>query len=177
MATVTLSLGSNVPYKTQAPYSILLGACRRLETVVERCAFSSVYQTKPMYVENQNDFLNMVVRGETKFSPRALLSKIHEIENAFGRNRKNEIRFGERTLDIDIELYGEFSLAERDLVIPHPRMLERAFVLLPLLEILDETADNKKKGNYAKILEGLGNQGVEKFASREKFLRDIRSKQ
>lgn len=126
-----------------------------------------------MYVENQNDFLNIVVRGKTNFSPREILKEIHKIENEFGRNRKNEIRFGSRTLDIDIELFGNCTINERDLIIPHPRMNERAFVLVPLLEILDENADDVTRENYAKILEGLGNQGVEKFASREKFLRDI----
>ena len=103
-----------------------------------------------------------------KLSDFSLLKKINEIEAFFGRDRKKEIRFGPRTLDLDIELFGEENIKTPLLEIPHPRMKERAFVLIPTIEILTNSADINLKKEYEKCLEKLrkqGTLGVEKICS------------
>jgi 2-amino-4-hydroxy-6-hydroxymethyldihydropteridine diphosphokinase len=88
----------------------------------------------------QPRFLNAVVALETELAPRALLEALLEIERALGRDRSAGIENGPRTLDLDILLYGDLVLSEDGLVIPHPRMAERAFVLAPLHEVAREIA-------------------------------------
>ena len=96
-------------------------------------ACSRVWETDPVGRVEQPDFLNVVVRAEVRLDPRELLAACHRVETALGRVR--ETRWGPRTIDIDILLYGGRTIDEPDLSVPHPRMLERAFVLLPLLEL------------------------------------------
>jgi 2-amino-4-hydroxy-6-hydroxymethyldihydropteridine diphosphokinase len=96
---------------------------------------SSIYDTAPWGPVPQENYLNQVICISTTLSPRALLDQLHEIERAAGRDRKNEVRFGPRTLDLDILIYGERTIDEDGLTIPHPRIGERAFVLVPLAEI------------------------------------------
>jgi 2-amino-4-hydroxy-6-hydroxymethyldihydropteridine diphosphokinase len=98
-------------------------------------ARSSDYQTPPWGVENQAPFVNLCLAIETTLTPHRLLTRIHEVERALGRNRASETRWGPRTCDIDILSYGDVTLNEPDLVLPHPRMFERGFVLMPLAEI------------------------------------------
>ena len=102
-----------------------------------------------MYVVDQEDFYNMALVGllDDGICARALLEKIHEIEAAFGRAREKEIRFGPRSLDIDIEFFGRQKILEPDLQIPHPRLKERAFVLTPLLEVLDSLESKEAAQN------------------------------
>ncbi len=94
---------------------------------------SSVYETAPVGPVEQPDFLNLVAAADTTLSPEELLSVAQEIERRLHRVRT--IRWGPRTLDIDILLYGDRILHREELTIPHPRMEERAFVLIPLLEV------------------------------------------
>jgi len=94
---------------------------------------SSLYETEPVGWRDQPWFLNCVVAIETSLRPRQLLAAIQRIEATFGRQRT--LVNGPRTLDIDILLYGSECVNEPDLVIPHPRMLQRRFVLEPLAEI------------------------------------------
>lgn len=94
---------------------------------------SSIYETAPVGPVEQPDFLNMVAAADTTLSPEELLSVALEIEGRLHRVRT--IRWGPRTLDIDILLYGDCIVQQKDLTIPHPRMEERAFVLIPLLEV------------------------------------------
>ncbi len=96
-------------------------------------------------------------------TPFALLKKIHEIEKKYGRDRENEIRFGPRPLDIDIEEFGGLVVDEPPvLMIPHPRVHERQFVLLPAIEILTTSADEQLKAKFKKFLSVLPDQGVAK---------------
>lgn len=129
-----------------------------------------------MYVADQDDFYNMAVSGRTELSVHELLSKIHEIEAELGRDRKNEIRNGPRSIDIDIELFGneeihfsDSSDPMKNLEVPHPRIYERAFVLIPLLEVLPPDADIQKRDFFEKSLAKIGNQGVELWKSRQSF--------
>ena len=98
-------------------------------------ARSSDYRTPPWGVTDQPPFVNACIAVETSLSPYALLKRAHEVERAFGRDRQNESRWGPRTLDIDIIDYDGVVLDDPMLTLPHPRLFERAFVLVPLAEI------------------------------------------
>lgn len=141
-------------------------ACEKLKSVLESVVCSSVYITKARYVTNQDDFYNMVVKGyvSDSMSPYDLLNIIHEIEAEGGRNREKEIRFGPRSLDIDIEEFGDIVVSDEILQIPHPRIQERAFVLIPALEILDESSDYLLRKRYESFLKDLPEQGVSKYS-------------
>ncbi len=180
MVFVVLGLGSNKAFCGMSPLELLKKACVLLKPFFTDFTFSSVYSTKPMYVADQDDFLNMAVAGfidEEMFSPQELLKGIHEIEESLGRKRENEIRNGPRSMDIDIELWGNkkiFVLDKDDpmknLQVPHPRLAERAFVLIPLLEISDESADSIQREVLLSALSKTGSGGVEKKIDRSVFL-------
>ena len=157
MKRVLLGLGSNKSFQNKPPLELLGCACTELSRILKEPVFSSVYRTKAMYVEDQDDFYNMAVLGyvDDILSPFELLSYIHEIEAKYGRNREEEIRFGPRSLDIDIELFGDDVINTPDLQIPHIRIKERAFVLIPALEILSDSTDKKIRDEYAECLEKL----------------------
>ena len=128
---VYLALGSNV----DDPVMQLNWALERLRNL-PNTQFRQVSQfrmTKPVGFLEQPDILNAVVELDTYLSARALLSEVLALEKE--RKRERSIKNGPRTLDIDILLYGEESINEPDLIIPHPRMWERDFVLIPLYEI------------------------------------------
>jgi len=96
---------------------------------------SSDYRTPPWGIEDQPPFINACILVETALPPRELLARGQMVERMFGRDRNRETRWGPRTLDIDLIDYGGETLAAPDLTLPHPRVLERAFVLVPLMEI------------------------------------------
>ena len=96
-------------------------------------AVSSLYRSAPVGYADQPDFINAVVKVESQLAPHELLDALHVIENRHGRRRSR--RNAPRTLDLDLLLYGTLVLDEDGLILPHPRMHERAFVLLPLAEI------------------------------------------
>lgn len=97
---------------------------------------SSIYETDPVGYEDQPDFLNMVIEVDTALKPMELLRYLQSIEERLGRERM--IRFGPRTIDLDILLYNQENIKMEHLEVPHPRMHERAFVLVPLAEIAPE---------------------------------------
>lgn len=96
---------------------------------------SPSYLTPAWGVKDQPPFINCCAAIETTLSPPALLKRVQELERAFGRDRTNERRWGPRKLDIDIVAYDDVSMNDPDLVLPHPRLFERAFVLVPLADI------------------------------------------
>jgi 2-amino-4-hydroxy-6-hydroxymethyldihydropteridine diphosphokinase len=98
---------------------------------------SRFHDTKPVGVEDQPDFLNAVARIETSLAPRPLLEALLELERGFGRDRARERRWGPRTLDLDLLLFGDRQIDEPGLTVPHPRLLERPFVTEPLREVMD----------------------------------------
>ena len=102
---------------------------------VRLIARSSDYRTPPWGITAQPPFINLCIAVETELPPDALLERARATEAQFGRNRAAEIRWGPRPLDIDILTYGDVVLDEESLTLPHPRLLERAFVLVPLAEI------------------------------------------
>lgn len=164
---VVLGLGSNRATlhdeKKLAPHQILEKACRKLSVFMHAMRMSSVYRTAPMYVEDQDDFYNMAVYGLFDGTPEFLLQCTQDIEAHFGRNRLNEVRNGPRSLDIDIELFADRSIESSILHIPHPRLSERAFILIPMLEILPEYAEVKLRDFYISCLKKIKSDDVVKF--------------
>ncbi|MCJ8143782.1 2-amino-4-hydroxy-6-hydroxymethyldihydropteridine diphosphokinase [Ancylobacter sp. A5.8] len=124
-------------------------------------ARSSLYETPPWGPVPQGPYLNLVVAVETELSARELLNMALGVEHAFGRDRTREVRFGPRTIDIDILLYGDEVIAEPDLEIPHPRMMERAFALIPLSELAPDLVIGGVKVTDA--LAGLDRSGIVKL--------------
>ncbi|HOO60929.1 MAG TPA: 2-amino-4-hydroxy-6-hydroxymethyldihydropteridine diphosphokinase [Bacillota bacterium] len=131
MSEVYLSLGSNIENREEHLYTALRMLATDKLTVLH--AISSVYETDPVGYTEQAAFLNLACRITTSRSPHDLLDLLHEIENTLHRTR--EIHWGPRTIDIDILTYDDCIMNEPDLVLPHPRMYERGFVLVPLQEI------------------------------------------
>ena len=131
METVYLGLGSNLGNREEN----LRVARQRIDQLpgVFLTCVSSLYETSPWGIKDQTDFLNQVVQVITELSPQEVLRACQQIESDLGRKR--EIRWGPRNIDIDILLYGVKVLVEEDLIIPHPYLTERAFVLVPLIEL------------------------------------------
>lgn len=122
---------------------------------------SSDYRTPPWGVTEQPPFVNACIAVETRLSPRGLLDRAQEVERAFGRDRHRETRWGPRTLDIDILSYDDVTLDEPMLTLPHPRLFERAFVLVPLTEIApDATVAGR---SLAESLGRLDRRGIERL--------------
>ncbi len=172
MVNVLLGLGSNRSFNGKEPVSLLKEACLSLRTILKDIRFSSIYKSAAMYYLNQEDFYNMAVTGKYEGSAFELLDDIHKIEETYGRDRKKEIRNGPRPIDIDIELFGSMKINSPSLIIPHERMLERAFVLMPAIEILEENADVSKKDIefYKKKLFSIKNQQqINLYLSKEEF--------
>lgn len=145
---VFIALGSNLGNREE----YLLRATEALEKLMTsplKC--SRVYETKPVGFVDQPDFLNLVVQSTTQLQPLQLLEQLHEIEQKLGRKRN--IRFGPRTIDLDILLFGNRYECFHDLQIPHPRMWQRAFVMVPLAEL----APGRR---------GLGGESVSVLAAR-----------
>jgi 2-amino-4-hydroxy-6-hydroxymethyldihydropteridine diphosphokinase len=126
---VYLALGSNLGDRR----ANLAAALARLRERVTVEAVSSLYETEPAYITEQPRFLNAVLRGRTTLGADELLAFVKVIERALGRLAGP--RFGPRLVDIDLLLYGDAALVTPDLTIPHPRMAERPFVLIPLAEL------------------------------------------
>ncbi|MBQ1660881.1 MAG: 2-amino-4-hydroxy-6-hydroxymethyldihydropteridine diphosphokinase [Treponema sp.] len=162
MDGVVLGLGSNRSYNGKSPVQLLSEACSMIAPFLPGMICSPVYRTAAMYVENQDDFYNMVVSGSFDGTPRELLDKIHAVEKSLGRDRSLEFRNGPRSLDVDIELFGNLVVHETDLIVPHERFFERAFVLVPLLDILRENADSNRNSIecYELRLKSLGDQRI-----------------
>ena len=132
MAEAFVALGSNLGDREE---NLTAARAALADGVLAQIAASSIYETAPWGPVPQGRYLNQVVRGTTKLAPKALLARLLDIERTLGRERDGVERYGPRTIDLDILLFGGEKFAEPDLQIPHPRMMERAFVLVPLAEI------------------------------------------
>ena len=117
-------------------------------------AMSSVYETEPMYREDQNWFLNCVVVVETDVEPGRLLKWLKETERKMGRDRQ-AARNAPRIIDMDILFYGEQVVSGHSLEVPHPRIAERAFVLVPLNEVRPRLVHPVSRKSVAELLEDL----------------------
>ena len=132
MNQVYLSIGTNIGERAKN----LQQAVRLLMERVKVKQVSSIYETAAVGYTEQADFLNIAVHVETSLLPEEMLAVCQHIENKLGRVR--EFRWGPRIIDLDILLYNEENIQTEQLIVPHPRMYERAFVLVPLKDIAVE---------------------------------------
>ena len=159
---VYIGLGSNLGDRSTHISKAISDIKHRLKG--EILAVSSIYETSPVGVENHPDFLNCVCLVKTKFDLHQILKKLLAIEKSHGRGSRCTVT--PRTLDLDILLCGGLTLNESNLVVPHPRITERAFVLIPLAEISPNLTHPLWGMNVTRLLEALAYTGkVEKIGT------------
>ena len=129
MTTAYIALGSNLGDRE----ATLNSALKRLRDLGEVTAVSSIFETDPVGFADQPPYLNAVIELGTKLSAEELLTELQKVEMEYGRERS--FQNAPRTLDLDLLLYGDIVIESAELIVPHPRMHERAFVLTPLVEI------------------------------------------
>jgi 2-amino-4-hydroxy-6-hydroxymethyldihydropteridine diphosphokinase len=161
MKTAYLSLGSNVGERER----MLSEALRLLEGPGLHVArVSPVYETEPQDVKNQPWFLNLVAEVQSGLFPMQLLTRVRKIERELGRKRT--VNKGPRGIDIDILLYGESVIDTKDLVVPHPRMAERRFVLQPLADLAPDLRHPVLRRSVKELLSAVSGQAVRQFAAK-----------
>lgn len=159
MADVLIALGGNVGDVRTTFRKTIANICGMAQAVL--LARSSDYVTPPWGEENQARFVNACIEIETSLDPHALLFTLHKIEKQFGRDRAKEQRWGPRPLDLDILAYDDVSLQKPELTLPHPRLFERAFVLVPLAEIVPDRLIGGRSVRAA--LAQLSTEGIEQL--------------
>ena len=163
MANALLALGGNVGDVRATLDRAEAMLCERGD--IQLRAKSSDYRTPPWGVTDQPPFVNRCLAVETALAPLALLDRAQSVERALGRDRTQERRWGPRTVDIDILAYDDLVLDDPRLTLPHPRLFERAFVLVPLAEIAPDRiiAGVRVKDALAEV----DPAGIEKLAPRD----------
>lgn len=136
MAEAFLALGGNVGDVRNTFAAAIAILCQ--DGAVRLTARSSDYRTPPWGVTDQPPFVNAVIAVMTTLSPHALLAHAQACERALGRDRAREQHWGPRTIDIDLLAYDDLTLHDPALTLPHPRLFERAFVLVPLAEVASD---------------------------------------
>lgn len=159
MTIVYIGLGSNMDSQAQSPLQHITTAIQSLGDIesTRMIHISSLYKSKPVGSQDQDDYINAVTKLETELKPLALLDNVQAIENEHGRVR-NE-RWGARTLDLDILIFGEEIIENDRLTIPHVEMINRAFVLVPLAEI-DAGCSIPGKGFVSDLLLDIDQDGL-----------------
>ncbi len=148
-------MGSNLASHAGGSAETLAAAAERLASLGRIAARSSLYRTEPVGFTSQPQFVNAVAALETGLSPHTLLLRLLAIERDFGRDRTHGVTNGPRTLDLDILMVGDFVLHDALLDLPHPRMAERAFVLVPLQEIAPNLIEPRSRQSIAALLRSL----------------------
>ena len=133
MVEAIIALGGNIGDVRSTFDQAIAMVCN--DETVRLLARSSDYRTSPWGVTDQPPFVNAVITVATSLPPHGLLARMQQCERALGRDRAQEQRWGPRTIDLDLIAYGNLVLNDGTLTLPHPRLFERAFVLVPLLEI------------------------------------------
>jgi 2-amino-4-hydroxy-6-hydroxymethyldihydropteridine diphosphokinase len=133
MANTIIALGGNVGDVRATFAKAIAHICGMAQAAL--LARSSDYATPPWGEQDQARFINACIEIETSLDPHALLFTLHKIEQKFGRDRAKEQRWGPRSLDLDLIAYDDVRVDKPELTLPHPRLFERAFVLVPLAEI------------------------------------------
>ena len=155
---VFIGLGSNL----ENPSGQIKTAVKDMQMMpdTELVACSSLYKSPPMGPQDQPDYINAVVELNTELNPHSLLDHLQKIEQQHGRIRKRH--WGERTLDLDVLVYGEQSLKDERLTVPHPGIAERAFVIYPLAEI-DEQLIIPGFGKAEQLVEQCPRDGLQQM--------------
>lgn len=159
MASALIALGGNVGDVRDAFARAIPMICSLAQASL--AARSSDYATPPWGDEQQARFVNACIAIDTALDPLTLLGVLHEIEKTFGRDRARETRWGPRTLDLDLIAYDDATIDRADLQLPHPRLFERAFVLMPLAEIAPDRPIAGRTPRQA--LAGLSTAGIERL--------------
>ena len=155
---IYIALGSNLGNRA----ANLAEAMNALRAVGAVCAQSQVYETAPLYVIDQPAYLNAVVKLETTLTPEQVLTALQAIENAAGRERG--VRYGARSLDLDILYYGNAVIETATLQVPHPLLAERAFVLYPLCDVAPDFIHPVTGKTSAQMKAAVCGQDVRVFA-------------
>jgi 2-amino-4-hydroxy-6-hydroxymethyldihydropteridine diphosphokinase len=159
MAKVFLALGTNLGDRLEN----LHRAIEALAPTVKILARSPIYETPPWGVTDQPAFLNMALRGETLLPPTALLHFLKSLERQLGRIPS--VRYGPRLIDLDILFYDDLVLDSDELTIPHPRLHERAFVLVPLADLAPDFVHPVLRKSVSTLLQQVDAGGIRLYAS------------
>jgi len=159
MTEALLALGGNVGNSRAILERAVALLCDGIEVRLK--LRSSDYRTPPWGFKYQSPFINLCIAVETELSPRDLLARAQAVELQLGRDRAHEKRWGPRTADIDIIAYGDLAVDELGLTLPHPRLFERGFVLLPLAEIAPDRVIAGR--NVRDALAGVDQSGIERL--------------
>jgi 2-amino-4-hydroxy-6-hydroxymethyldihydropteridine diphosphokinase len=163
MASALIALGGNVGDVRATFQKAIANICGMAQAAL--LARSSDYATPPWGEEEQARFVNACIEIDTSLDPHALLFVLHKVEQKYSRERAKERRWGPRTLDLDLIAYDNISLDKPDLTLPHPRLFERAFVLVPLAEIAPDRLIRGRRVTDA--LADLSTEGIERLPDRE----------
>ena len=155
--TVYIALGTNLGDRLVN----LQAAIKAISPELQVLAESHVYETPPWGYEDQPAFLNMVIKAETKLDPESLLNYLKQLEIELGREQN--FRWGPRLIDLDILFYDDLTLDSPPLVIPHPRLHERAFVLVPLADIAPDFIHPVLDQSVRELLAQVNTEGIERF--------------
>lgn len=157
MERVYIGLGSNLGDRME----YLRSAAGMLSPDVRVLRTSPIYETAPWGYADQGAFLNQVIEGETELQPRTLLHLLKAIEAKLGR--KERVRNGPREIDLDLLLYGDWIVNERNLVVPHPSLHERAFILTPLADLAPELVFTGQTRSVSELLSNFDASGVKHY--------------
>jgi 2-amino-4-hydroxy-6-hydroxymethyldihydropteridine diphosphokinase len=159
MASALIALGGNVGDVRATFKKAIAHVCGMAQAAL--IARSSDYATPPWGEEDQARFINACIEIDTNLDPHALLFVLHKVEQKFGRDRARERRWGPRTLDLDMIAYDSVAIDKPELTLPHPRLFERAFVLVPLAEIVPHRVIRGRRVDDA--LGDLSTEGIERL--------------
>ena len=160
MADVLIALGGNVGDVRTTFQKAIANICGMTQAAL--LARSSDYTTPPWGHAAQASFINACIEIETSLDPHALLFTLHKIEKKFGRDRTVEQHWGPRTLDLDLIAYDDVKIDQPELTLPHPRLFERAFVLVPLAEIVPDRIIAGR--NVRTALAELSTDGIQRLS-------------
>jgi 2-amino-4-hydroxy-6-hydroxymethyldihydropteridine diphosphokinase len=163
--TAYIGLGSNVNSPAGSPKATLAAAIARLSILGEVIAQSSFYDTEPVGYTDQPRFVNAAVALRTKLKPLELLDELLAMEREFGRNRRATPSKGPRTLDLDLLLVDDAIIHHPQLVLPHPAIAERRFVLAPLTEIAPRLVHPLLRKTIQNLLQELPDEGENRIHS------------
>lgn len=157
MKRAFIALGTNIEPREKHLTDALKSLAENKEIIIQKR--SSIYETAPVGYTDQADFLNMVIEIKTSLTAIGLLDICQEIERNLGRKRT--IRFGPRTIDLDILVYNQENSKTERLILPHPRMHERAFVLIPLQEIAPQLVVSTMEKRVVDLIDNLPDESVD----------------